>query len=105
MKTKHTETPWKVKGNNIDIMAPDVAIGELLVAKVTHDGHDALEVQANAQFIIKAVNNHDALVEALQKLVLAVDPVINSKALGLEPFFVEPIKQAWLAIANATKED
>ena len=57
MKTKHTPTPWIINPQHTGgIFA---SFGE----RIGECG------QANAEFIVKAVNSHDALVEALKEAV------------------------------------
>lgn len=67
---KHTPLPWKVGPNN-EIRAggrynvcPTVTAGGS--AKGMLDEREV--IRANAAFIVKAVNNHDALVRALRAL-------------------------------------
>ena len=71
MKTRHTAGEWTVGGytgrigadtqGDIIITAPD----RCAVATVCYHG-DSGEKEANAELICRAVNNHDALVEALR---------------------------------------
>jgi hypothetical protein len=78
----HTPTPWQVDPRSFAISGTDEQGEYMHVAdlrgwgRLTGKGHgalglsdaDAVEVlQANAAFIVKAVNNHDALVAALIK--------------------------------------
>jgi hypothetical protein len=64
MKSKHTPTPWKedhqgglyIEGKN----------GEYIAEVESEGGRE--EQFANAAFIVRACNAHDALVEALQEL-------------------------------------
>ena len=65
---KHTPTPWK-QGVNY----PERIIGEHeIVAFVNHpelDGKPNDREQANAEFIVRACNSHDELLEACKALV------------------------------------
>lgn len=72
-KSSTTPTPWEVE-------ADDERYG---VYHLTNYGHDALKTrdydlyavqhEANAEFIQRAVNNHDALLEALEWAVEATE--------------------------------
>jgi hypothetical protein len=66
---EHTPTPWRVDGNQI------VTIVEEVVDDITcvWDGADTPNWANDAAFIVKAVNNHDALVKALQEIQLIGD--------------------------------
>ncbi len=80
--TKHTPTPWKVAET-----APLVMDRGMFI-RCVNEGHDhgaiacvnlgsrSEEVQANARLIVKAVNCHDDLIEALTGL-LEVCPCKN----------------------------
>ena len=71
-REKHTPTPWKLgheQGGWVDIDAPDSNWQSLARAVVEMDGQPYLRGQANAEFIVRAVNNFDALVEALKRLL------------------------------------
>lgn len=65
--TKHTPTPWQAlpdeNGNETYVVGPkDQAVADCMMGYgVTDD--------ANAAFIVKAVNNHKALVKALEVLL------------------------------------
>lgn len=61
---KHTPTPWYFSPISCDVWAnPGFTICE-----VYPSGHETEEKKANAEFIVRAVNCHDELVEALQRL-------------------------------------
>lgn len=72
MRTAHTPTPW-TKGKHGDMRAPDgqqVTTYGLNIAAVMSSPSD--EDRANSAFVIKAVNAHHELVEALQQARIAV---------------------------------
>ena len=58
---KHTPTPWKAGGKYAGEITIDLSDGTIRIS-----GRNAT---TNAEFIVKAVNNHDALVEALSSLL------------------------------------
>jgi len=64
MKTTHTLTAWKVKQYKLT--------GQWVIYKNNGEPLECPLKQETAEFITKRVNNHDALVEALEE-VLAYD--------------------------------
>jgi hypothetical protein len=82
MKAKHTPTPWFVKngfdkdGNGDYFPAivfkredslPGGTMGiKSIPVNYSHD-QEAITIQANAEFIVKSVNLHDELLEALKE--------------------------------------
>lgn len=69
----HSPTPWKVSGVVVpSIRDPlfshtSIVSGGKRVARVAGIGDD--ETKANAAFIVKAVNSHEALVSALKNFI------------------------------------
>jgi hypothetical protein len=61
--TKHTPTPWKVMRRD---SGWDIKAGSREVAVVFSRGDDVQ--QANAAHIVRCVNSHEALVQALVEL-------------------------------------
>ena len=66
---EHTPTPWVADPDDREGYEWNIHIID------GQDGHNRIcfmsngpETEANAAFIVKAVNSHDALVEALQKI-------------------------------------
>jgi len=105
MKAKHTSGPWKVKewtyGNGresfLTIEGPTDAIARthlLYRPQEPHTRHVEEEI-ANAEFIVRAVNSHDELVEALQNLHDACEYWENQN----DPVLADARK----AIANAER--
>lgn len=64
MKQKHTPTPW-AKTESFQIVKPQGNTA-LELADICYVGDEAV-AEANAEFIVRACNAHDELVEALQK--------------------------------------
>ncbi len=68
--TKHTSTPWACKGEALkDFKDPlfwhcDIIKGGIRIARVTGRGKE--EAEANAIFILRAVNYHDEAKETLR---------------------------------------
>ena len=62
-----SETPWKV-GNRGTVWTNDL---RLMIAETAVDGSmiGEQEADANAEFIVRAVNAHAGLVEALKRLI------------------------------------
>jgi len=64
----HTPTPWKAEENRVfQIKHPTFRI-----AICTSNSADYLEEKANAEFIVRACNNHDELLEALKESQIAL---------------------------------
>jgi hypothetical protein len=61
----HTPKPWSVEGYM-------VCSEELYIADTRFSGLPIEEAKANAEFICRAVNNHDALLNALQTALNAL---------------------------------
>lgn len=89
MKTsaKHTPTPWEVKGNLNKI---ENAKG-LTVCDLRSNTVDA---DADAEFIVRAVNSHEELLAVVRNLVTCMDAEPDG-------FHVAFIAQAKKAIAKA----
>lgn len=72
----HTPTPWKVRtlperyGGWCFIEAPEVVAGQSVAGDYHREvmGDDYPEREGDAEFIVRACNSHDALVEALEIL-------------------------------------
>lgn len=66
----HTPTPWHIVGDRI------VFSGHTTIAKmeVLHSELSVETIAANAAFIVRAVNAHEVLVEALFKAGECLDP-------------------------------
>lgn len=54
-------------------MRPGIKAGGVFLADIVGSDTTAEEDQANAEFIVRAVNSHDALVEALKGFVAACE--------------------------------
>lgn len=69
----HTPTPWFANGP-CDIVAknPDGS-GYIVLAHFTHTALPKKEKEANAAYIVRAVNSHAQLVEALTELADYLD--------------------------------
>lgn len=73
---EHTGTPWRFDGDWYRIPTIFGADGKM-VASIEKDGRESTpERAANAAFIIKAVNGHEALVDALRVARRYIDTVI-----------------------------
>jgi len=70
MKTqKHTPGPWHVRGRLIE--APTKTVAAL--SKVTDCDAFRAESQANAEFIVRACNAHDGLVQELRNCLEIIE--------------------------------
>ena len=78
--TKHTPTPWEVADEisdwDLQVKQLEDRIGSRHEWTAIHDVHQngpeivAICHHSNAAFIVRAVNAHDALVEALGKMIV-----------------------------------
>lgn len=68
MTKKYTSTPWSVFDNPTSNYGLEVIANTTVKAKRVVCRIGGPVQVANAAFIVRAVNNHDALVEALQEL-------------------------------------
>lgn len=72
MKTEHTSIPWLISdypnGFNLEIIADDGR-----VCTVHGTSGTASETRANAEFICRASNNHEALVSACQIAIATIE--------------------------------
>lgn len=73
MAEKHTPTPWVANGRYIGTTNHMSAVGEC--RDVNGNWCDDVKSSADAAFIVRAVNSHDKLVEALKALLDANDAV------------------------------
>ena len=85
MTQNHKPTPWKILNTNHTIVSKNnECIAEYNNRRWSHD-----QCQANAAFIVRAVNSHDALVEALEKSRIqhneCEDPYYSCPASGKNP--------------------
>ena len=65
-KTEHTPTPWKViHGKFIIVSCNEEELGYYSIAEIA-DVVPKCPTLANAEFIVKACNSHEKLVEALK---------------------------------------
>ena len=80
MSGKHTPTPWSVpKTDTVAVVAEgnDYERRRRVVTRALYKPHQRARAEANAAFIVKAVNAHDKLVSALEsayRLLQADDP-------------------------------
>ena len=99
----HTPTPWAIGSHNLRAIvkdAPDIADGcdhYMLAVTSAHSLVGQDEAAANAAFIVKAVNNHERLVKALEAVVHDVNEYERINRLAPTPGHVE----CWDCIARA----
>ena len=67
MENKHTPVPWEViAGVRRHYIRRDWSSGEYVAQIDVPTGDDAEEALANARLIVRAVNNHEGLLAALE---------------------------------------
>ena len=69
-KQGHTPTPWVIGPNNLDIR--DGKHEDNIVSLKYQDHVSCEQQEANAAFIVRACNSHDALVEACKEMLGAL---------------------------------
>ena len=106
----HTPTPWKASPYSsivgIAISAqPDPNKNTVVLAGTmgTFSDDHQVESEANAAFIVRAVNNHEALVDALERC-LAFAEDVEVKALVGDEGCLWPAEIARAALAAAKGE-
>ncbi len=76
METKHTATPWNYSN---DLMrnsgTPGVSIGTTYQIAELENAADGTTAEANAAFIVRAVNSHIPLLAALTDCIAALEIV------------------------------
>ena len=84
MTTQHAPTPWKLGGaSGRMITTPEGYVGDGFIADV--------DTRANAEFIVRAVNAHEALLEAVK---LALQFIQFCKDTDIESSLEIRLKQA-----------
>lgn len=82
---QHTPTPWTTENLNPFILGPD----EKAVCQMTWGKRPMAEEKANAAFIVRAVNAHEELLEALKTVKQAFDDFHTGKT--------ESLNSSWLS--------
>lgn len=93
---EHTKTPWTVKKNQ-DIEGYYIENNDRAIADL-----DFGDDQANAQFIVRAVNSHDELMHCLMNAFLYINSTPTTRA-GTELAF--RIKQALIKDSCAKADE
>ena len=78
-KPTHTPTPWNTAGFEIWAGSKRITMGQ-----GSFDEKDRSVRRANVRFIIRAVNSHDAMVEALESALTEIDKLPGRDGLGLK---------------------
>ena len=84
-ETKHTPTPWRLGRNGVDFMifqGEDKFVADCESTDENCDGTD--EDCANAAFIVRAVNSHQPLVDALDTIFSRIS-YVNIHGVGSQP--------------------
>ena len=108
---EHTPIPWELHtetngGNSVRICQPDSSQerGCRPVAEAEILGRERKEAEANATLIVRAVNNHAKLLEALEGMLKTHCELVNSGDCGFwEVEEEEEVIQAREAIEEARK--
>jgi hypothetical protein len=91
-EAKHTPTPWKLDQDDRFVNGPK---GQAIFGALG-DGSDETHT-ANAEFIVRAVNSHEALLEAAKEMLEE-----HSKLLKMAGASLDVLPASWLsAVAQA----
>jgi hypothetical protein len=114
MKPEHSKLPWRLATEKtVHGFGPALIIRDAQLFRVCEAGRAMLsdggvrkdhpKVLANANLIIRAVNNRAALVEALERFYKYA-LLIGGAGLPYDSIFREAVVNARAAIANATQQ-
>lgn len=91
-QVKHTATPYFMNvldDGNVTIVNEN---GELIADMMKDQPCHIDELKANAEFIVKAVNNHASLVEALEAMIIDLEN--NGEHFGTDEKRIDFMKKA-----------
>ena len=74
----HTPTPWKYSKNSLQITGNNdhgCIVVELMMKRIYDNTDEIEEMDANAEFICRAVNNHDALIHVIESLIILTNDI------------------------------
>lgn len=94
----HTPTPW-FSGGCVVYGNDDGAGNGDIVADLLNQRRSVNEIEANAEFICRAVNCHDELLEACQQLAYAATNRDNT--MGDPCRLIQCKEELWIAAAKA----
>jgi hypothetical protein len=95
--TRHTPTPWSLQNGLICALNGRAIIDPGHIAGETEE-----ECEANAAFIVRAVNNHEALVESLKGFLSPFDGWdMENFFKRADPATLVRVTKARAALANA----
>jgi hypothetical protein len=97
-RMKHTHTPWKTVGETLVYGQDNYCIAATMSDHWVSN-RDIDESLANAQHIVRCVNSHDDLVDALQRAVFLMH---NQGDIGTDEW-IETEKKALAALKKATE--
>ena len=106
---KHTKTPWYAKTRHGITWIDDGQLdASLCICEMAETFDEMIEQpQANAAFIVRAVNAHEALVEALNNADAQIVSILNEPRFSLEyrNSIASTLEQARAALKLAKGED
>jgi hypothetical protein len=102
---EHTPTPWRIRNDfGGGWIQGSPADGETYGDRVANLAKPKTIGAANAAFIVKAVNNHDALVEALEDLLSDADRQMKNPSHHI-PFSYEKAKAILHLVGPRTSQE
>ncbi len=74
--SKHSPLPWRKEGICLDCTPVSICDSSGVGLADVYDAPDPNTKHANAEFIVKAVNNHDAILEVLDNATAALETML-----------------------------
>ena len=112
-KTQHTPAPWKIEVAMPTYDSYNITdLKKQLFLQILDNSDDPDQAKSDAEFIVKAVNNHDQLVKALKEIMDLIDRNILVRDISKDDQsgwtidalkLVSVLKQAAQALSNATE--
>jgi hypothetical protein len=85
MTQKHTPAPWVLRESTVDVYDGYMLIvGDFGIIAKIGGNREKSEIKANAEHIVKCVNMHDELVDALEDLVQEIKGSNKQKWYGTD---------------------
>jgi len=105
MNKGHTRTPWIQRGQTIRNENGQI-IADCAAREETIKPIGGAERDANAAFIVRACNNHEALLAAAKSAVEAIDELIaEDDPFDMPPPWLDDLDQAIAAAEQGEKEE
>jgi len=109
----HTPLPWEVDYSNADVSQAGIKTEDGINVAWMSKYQPNCSSHENAEFIVKAVNCHDELVEALKECSDDLEALVNHEYIGVRDYpsmdkkyqrDMQPVEKAKAALAKAGVE-